>query len=258
MLAQCNYFNQNYLDSSPPTSFHDILYPTPNTSIRIEDIMKLAIFDFDGTLYKDETFNLFMDHLKNHPELSMRHKKFYASILFPYLSYKAQLYPEGKMKENLMKKYLNALVGLSTEEIRTFFDEVAIDMKESFHTEIVQRLEKHATNNVHTMIVSGAFTPVLETAVAHLPVDTIIGTDIPMKNNTYDRKRSIYHIQSMRKKVAVQNYFRGQVIDWENSYAYGDSYSDLPVLELVGNPIAVNPDDKLREVAVAHNWEIIL
>ena len=219
--------------------------------------MRLAIFDFDGTLYKEETFNLFMDHMKNHPQYGERYKKFYASILFPYFSYKAKLYPEGKMKENLMKKYLNALEGLSEEEIRAFFDEVAIDMKHAFHTEVVERLEKHAANGDYTMIVSGAFTPVLETAVAHLPVDHIIGTDVPFKNDTFKRNSTIYHIQSLRKKVVVHDHFRGQTIDWENSYAYGDSYSDLTVLELVGNPIAVNPKVKLREVAVRNNWEII-
>lgn len=219
--------------------------------------MKLAIFDFDGTLYKEETFQLFLDRLKEHPEYNKRHKKFYAAALLPYIGYKAKLYPESKMKENLTKKYLNVLSGLSAQEIQTFFDEVAGDMEQDFNTKIVEHLEEHAANDVYTMIVSGSFTPVLETAVAHLPVDKIIGTDIPIKNNTYEKSSSIYHIQSIRKKVVVQDHFHGQEVDWEHSYAYGDSYSDLPVLELVGNPVAVNPDDKLREVAVARNWEII-
>lgn len=219
--------------------------------------MRLAIFDFDGTLYKNETFNLFMDRMKEHPQYAARHKKFYASILFPYFSYKAKLYPEGKMKENLMKKYLNALSGLSEKEIITFFDEIALDMREGFNTEVVQRLQNHADNGDYTMIVSGAFTPVLQTVLADLPVDKIIGTDVPFKNDTFERNSTIYHIQAMRKKVVVQDLFRGKSIDWKNSYAYGDSYSDLAVLDLVGNPVAVSPDAKLREVAVAKKWEIV-
>lgn len=219
--------------------------------------MKLAIFDFDGTIYKEETFNLFMNHMKEHPKFSIRYQRFYASILFPYICYKLKLYPEGKMKENLMKKYLNALSGFTEAEIRAFFDETAVYMKDSFHTEVVERLQQHAEDGVYTMIVSGAFTPVLETAVAHLPVDKIIGTDIPFTNDTYESKSPIYHIQSIRKKVVVQDFLQGKTVDWKNSYAYGDSYADLPVLNLVGNPVAVIPDEKLRHIAIRKQWEII-
>ena len=50
---------------------------------------------------------------------------------------------------------------------------------------------------------------------------------------------------------------QGKTVDWKNSYAYGDSYADLPVLNLVGNPIAVKPDEKLRHIAIRKQWEII-
>lgn len=46
-------------------------------------------------------------------------------------------------------------------------------------------------------------------------------------------------------------------IDWSDSYAYGDSYSDLAVLELVGNPVAVKPDSRLSEIAIHRKWEIM-
>lgn len=219
--------------------------------------MKLAIFDFDGTIYKDETFDLFMNHMKEHPKFAARYKQFYASILFPYISYKLRLYPEGKMKENLMQKYLNALSGFTEAEIRAFLNEAAVYMKDSFHNEIVKRLKDHVENGFYTMVVSGAFTPVLETALSHLPVDHIIGTDIPFTNDTFERSSPIYHIQSVRKKVVVQDFLDGKTIDWDNSYAYGDSYSDLSVLNMVGNPIVVDPDERLSFVAARNEWEIM-
>lgn len=219
--------------------------------------MKIAIFDFDGTLYKEETFSLLMNHLKEHPQYGERHKRFYLSILAPYLSYKVKLYPEGKMKADLMKQYLNALSGLSKLEITTYFSEVAHKMKNDFNFEVIERLKFHAKNGDYTMLVSGAFTPILKTAVADLPVDRIIGTEIPLRNGTFQRNSEIYHIQDTRKKVAIYDMLKGKQIDWKNSYAYGDSYSDLSVLDLVGHPIAVRPDERLREVAVDKKWEII-
>jgi phosphoserine phosphatase len=43
----------------------------------------------------------------------------------------------------------------------------------------------------------------------------------------------------------------------ENSCFYSDSHNDLPLLKLVERPIAVNPDDKLRQVAQDSDWSII-
>jgi HAD superfamily hydrolase (TIGR01490 family) len=43
----------------------------------------------------------------------------------------------------------------------------------------------------------------------------------------------------------------------EGSYFYSDSHNDLPLLECVTYPIAVDPDPKLKDIAQARNWDII-
>jgi phosphoserine phosphatase len=45
--------------------------------------------------------------------------------------------------------------------------------------------------------------------------------------------------------------------DLNDSYAYADDFNDLPLLSLVGHPVAVNPDPKLYKLAVKRGWEII-
>ena len=45
-------------------------------------------------------------------------------------------------------------------------------------------------------------------------------------------------------------------IDLANSYAYSDSITDLPMLELVGHPVAVNPDRELTRVARERDWDM--
>src|SRR5690625_4278706 len=163
--------------------------------------MRIAIFDFDGTLYNAETFTLLMNHLKEQYET--RHKKFYASILLPYFSYKAKLYPEGKMKENLMQKYVNAFSGLSEQEILAFFDEAAYKMTADFKPKVVERLKQHAENDDYIMIVSGAFTPILQTAVADLPVDKIIGTNVPIIKGSFQRNRDRKSTRLNSSHVAI-------------------------------------------------------
>jgi phosphoserine phosphatase len=43
---------------------------------------------------------------------------------------------------------------------------------------------------------------------------------------------------------------------WDQSYGYGNSADDIAFLELLGNPVAVNPDTKLKKIALQRNWAI--
>lgn len=222
-----------------------------------DDEVRVAIFDFDGTVYKKETFRVMMNHLKNHPIYKSKYNRFFMAMLPPYLGYKIKLYPENKMKERSMQLYLSAFENLSEKEIYTYFEEVAEYLQKDFNSKVIERLEKHVTDNVHTMIVSGAYTPMLQTAVKGFPFDDIIGTDIPMQNQKYNNKAPIQHINGKRKNEKILAALKGMEVDWENSFAYADSYSDLSVLELVGNPVAVQPEQRLLDIAKERGWEIM-
>jgi len=219
--------------------------------------MRVAIFDFDGTLYKNETFPVLMKHLKNHPRYHNRYKRFFRTILPPYIGYKLKVYPEHKMRERSMQIYLSALHHLSTEEVYVFFRELAEQMKNDYNPDVLAQLEHHVEMGDTIMIVSGAFTPLLEEATKDYSIDKIIGTEVPFADNKFDSSASIYHIQGARKKEKIQHALEGVDIDWNNSYAYADSYSDLSVLELVGNPVAVQPEPRLKTVAEERKWETI-
>lgn len=219
--------------------------------------MKLAIFDFDGTIYENETFPILMKHLKEHPTYGSQYRSFYLFALLPYLGTKAKVYPETKMKVQLMNRYLQTFTGLAEEEVDEYFAEIAAEMEQGLNENVIARMKQHSEDDYHIMIVSGAFTPLLQSIATDFPVDTIIGTDIPTSDGFFDGTKQIDHINGERKREVVHDKMQHDSIDWENSFAYGDSYSDLAVLELVGNPIAVRPDNKLREIAEDEKWEII-
>jgi len=219
--------------------------------------MRVAIFDFDGTLYKQETFQLLMNHLKKHPKHHTYYGRFFRAILPRFIAYKLKLYPEARMKEQSMQLYINALQDLSQVEVNDFFKEIADKMQDDFNESVVAALNRHRENNVYTMLVSGAFIPLLESIANQFPFDQVIGTNIPFKNDKLDRETPIYHVQGERKTKKIHEILQDKQVDWENSYAYGDSYSDLPVLELVGNPVAVQPDERLRALAVENKWTIL-
>lgn len=219
--------------------------------------MKVAIFDFDGTIYQHETFTLLMDYLKEHPEYRDSYKPFYQSIVLPYFAYKFRIYPELKMKANLMQKYLNIFKGESLVEIEQFFSGLVPNMVGDFHPLVMERLERHQQNGDYIMVVSGAFLPLLKQVLKEMPINKIIGTEIPSHDNLFDHTKAIDHIQAERKTVAIQEALASHSVDWENSFAYGDSLADYPVLKMVGNPVAVCPEPRLLEIANKRQWEKI-
>lgn len=58
------------------------------------------------------------------------------------------------------------------------------------------------------------------------------------------------------KAVAVKELASKEKLDLEKCWAYSDSYNDVPLLSLVGHPVAINPDAKLRRHARDHNWPV--
>ncbi|HET6343270.1 MAG TPA: haloacid dehalogenase-like hydrolase, partial [Gemmatimonadota bacterium] len=59
-----------------------------------------------------------------------------------------------------------------------------------------------------------------------------------------------------RKADAVREFARENKVDLEASFAYADSLDDLPMLEAVGRPAAVNPDGRLLEAALERGWDV--
>lgn len=123
--------------------------------------MKVAIFDFDGTLYPEETFSLMMKHLKTHPIHNNKYRRFIRKILPVYIAYKLKLYPEQKMKEYSMRSYISAFGQTSETDIRDFFSKLGSEMSQKLSEPVLQRLHQHRNDGFYIMLVSGAFEPLL-------------------------------------------------------------------------------------------------
>jgi HAD superfamily hydrolase (TIGR01490 family) len=219
--------------------------------------MKVAIFDFDRTLFPEETFPLLMRHLKNHPIHFQKYRNFFLRILPVYLAYKCKLYPEQKMKEYSMWSYIAAFGSSPKLEIEQFFSQIGKIMSQNLSETVLHRLEQHRLDGYYTMLVSGAYEPLLYSVTKNVNFDCIIGSSIPYKDEKLSKNSSINYIYGERKKEFINAHLSNTEVDWQNSFAYGDSYTDLDVLELVGNPVAVNPEPRLLEVANHKKWEII-
>ena len=95
--------------------------------------------------------------------------------------------------------------------------------------------------------------------LAHvLALDGAIGSQFSeVKDGVYTGTPTGLFIYRSEKALAIKQLAAREGIDLGESYAYSDSESDLPMLETVGHPVAVNPDRELAQVAREHGWQIL-
>ena len=126
----------------------------------------------------------------------------------------------------------------------------------AIYDEAVALIEEHRSLGRDITIISSSGTEVVEPIGERLGVDLAVGTQLEVIDGRYSGEILFYaygegKAQAMRDLAAERGY------DLSTSYAYTDSITDLPMLEVVGHPTAVNPDAELRRIAIDRDWPVL-
>ena len=218
--------------------------------------MRVALFDFDGTLYPGQTFDVMLRFLKEHPKYNVHYRKFMSRFRLTYIGYKLKLVSKEKMRAAAMQQYIYTFKDSTRSEILSFFKELSKEIAKDLYTPLIDKVKRFKAEGIYTMVISGAYTELLE-AVFGDKVDHVIGTEITYKDDYIDTSVPLTHMQSSHKVTEIYGHLEGTHIDWESSYAFSDSITDLDMLNLVGNAYVIQPDPALRAHAEKQRWEII-
>lgn len=219
--------------------------------------MKLAIFDFDGTLFPFETFPYIYSQWKEQDKSKIRYYNGMLSFMPVYLLYKAKLVSSETMRRRAVFALASLFNGMDMNEVDAFFDKAYANMKKRVDGEMVKEINKCKEEGFHLLLLSGALKPILDRVAQEYKFDDVIGTELTMRGDTPFFYKDFQYIQGKEKAISVVNKYRDCEVDWISSRAYADSFSDLAVMELAGKPVAVRPDKSLLAVAVKRKWKII-
>ena len=150
--------------------------------------------------------------------------------------------------------------GLSVEEGQALFDWIVEErVKPNLRTDIMEILREHQAQGHVVALVSGSPQQLLDSIAARLDIDHVMGTPLEVDRGRYTGKMSGPVTMNEGKAAAMQRWaeHNGLAIDWSSSYAYGDGGGDAHMLEMVGHPVAVYPDELLKAIAEQRRWEII-
>ncbi len=107
------------------------------------------------------------------------------------------------------------------------------------------------------VLLSGSLQMIVDQLRERLEAEVLIGTGLEAVDGRLTGRKTGIFAYGLRKLDALFSRIDPAGIDWRGSWALADRISDLPVFELVGHPVAVHGDRKLRRLARRRGWEII-
>jgi alcohol-forming fatty acyl-CoA reductase len=220
----------------------------------------LAIFDFDGTL---TTGHLWVGIAKHHQKFKVKRLGLYLylfSHLPLWLAAKAKLYSEEKNRAKWGEDLPVLFAGFSTGEANKTFQWITDNyFMPLIRPDLLAALIEHKKQGHKIMVLSGMFTAFLDVVGQRLGVDYVVGTKLEVVDETYSGC-IVGPLCFGENKAAFLNEYIQQKrldVDLQQSWAYADSITDLPVFQLVGKPVATYPDSRLKSLAQRKRWQII-
>ena len=214
--------------------------------------MALAIFDLDNTLIAGDSDYSWGEFLVRQGRVDAdvyrdKNEKFYRD------------YQRGKLDiREYLAFALEPLARLSSEALsglhRQFMAEVIAPM---WLPKAVELLHKHRSAGDYLLVITSTNRFVVEPICRRLGVDDLLATELVVGDEGYTgevdgeptfREGKVHRLSAWLSE-------RGESL--AGSYFYSDSINDLPLLEKVAHPVAVDPDDELATVARERDWPII-
>ena len=125
------------------------------------------------------------------------------------------------------------------------------------YDEAVRLIDEHHAAGRDVVIVSTSGSEVVEPIGRMLGADRVVATRLKAEDGRYTGEIE-YYAYAEEKANAIRALADSEGYDLAGSYGYSDSVTDVPMLEAVGFPHAVNPDRELRKVAAAKGWPVLV
>ena len=157
-----------------------------------------------------------------------------------------------------MRQYLSSLcAGWPVQQVREIVAETLQQVVEPIiYDEAATLIEDHHAAGRDVVIVSASGAEIVEPIGHMLGADHAIGTRMEIKDGKYTGEIELY-AYAENKAIAVRELAEREGYDLPSCFAYSDSVTDVPMLELVGHPYVVNPDRQLRREATARGWPML-
>jgi len=214
--------------------------------------MSLAIFDLDNTLISDDSDHLWGEFLVEQKlvdsdEYAEANTQFYND------------YCQGKLDIN---EYLNFALSFLAEhpleKLHQWRDQFIDEKIRPLVLPAAQQLvEKHRAQGDQLMVITATNRFVTEPIVELFNIPNMLATEPELINGRYTGQYIEEPCYQHGKVIRLENWLKTNHQNLDNSTFYSDSHNDIPLLEQVSHPVAVDPDKQLNQYAIDKGWSII-
>ncbi len=213
-----------------------------------------AFYDLEGTLVSTNLVHTLSFYARNQQGIVRSLTKSAATVMSLPLFAVTDQYSRKVFNDLFFKRYR----GETEDRLRFFADELFENvLKPAVFPGTRDLIEKSRRLGLRQVVVTGALDMSVKPLMEHLGIKDYVANRLEFVNGVATGRLLPPVLAAATKATWVREFAEREGINLSESYAYSDSMSDLPMLSIVGHPAAVNPDFRLRQTALHHDWPIL-
>jgi HAD superfamily hydrolase (TIGR01490 family) len=214
----------------------------------------VAFYDLEGTLVSTNLVHTLAFYARRQQGLLKTVTKSVGTLAKLPLFGATDLYSRNVFNEFFFQSYK----GESQDRLRYFSEELFEDvLKPAIFPGTRELIAQSKKIGQRQIVISGALDFTIELLCKYLEIDEFVSNRLEFVNG-YATGRILPPVMASATKAKwMREYAEREDINLSESYAYSDSISDLPMLSIVGHPVAVNPDFRLKQTARQHDWAVL-
>ncbi|MBF2048138.1 MAG: HAD family hydrolase [Leptolyngbya sp. IPPAS B-1204] len=211
-----------------------------------------AFFDVDGTLLKANIVHHYLYLAKQ--DRSLWQQGLTTARLLSLVPF--YLWLDRISRDAFNQVFYQNYDGLSVEQCfalgQRYFQQ---KLRSGLFPAALQQIAEHKSQGAKIVLVTGSVDCIIAPLAEFLGASSLT-TQLQVCNGYYTGNLQGEPVAEQEKARLIRQFAASQGIDLQRSYAYGDSIADLPMLQAIGHPVAVNPDVALSRIATQAGWPI--
>jgi HAD superfamily hydrolase (TIGR01490 family) len=212
-----------------------------------------AFFDVDGTL----TRTTILHPLVWYQRARLSRPLFALWFTGLVLDVPRMLWIDRRSRSRLNVVFYRRYAGLRADDLRAWhrrtFDS---NLRRCLYPAAAACLEEHRCQGHRIVLVTGGLDLVMRPLAEHIGAAEVMATHLAERDGVFTGELTAPPVADDRKGELVREYAEKHGVDLAQSFAYTDSHGDLPMLDAVGRPAAVNPDRRLQKLAARRGWPV--
>lgn len=213
-----------------------------------------AFYDLEGTLVSTNLVHTLAFYSRRQQGILNTLRKSAATLAKLPAFGITDLYSRNVFNEYFFRSY----EGESYDRLRYFSEELFEEvLKPAIFDGTPELIAQGKKLGQRQVVLTGALDFTVRHLMDYLGIDDYVANRLEFVNG-YATGRVLPPVMASATKAKwMREFAERENVNLSESYAYSDSISDLPMLSIVGHPVAVNPDFRLKQTAIQHDWAIL-